>query len=68
MQPALKLIPFFRGVASGDKQVDGDALGLTELRVENALKISEGFKTQPDLDGSLSRSWVGYWKEHSLFA
>ena len=70
-QPALKLRPFFRGLANADRQHRGMALEVGEdggsplFGTTQLQRCSPSMRQLPSMDKEHARMWVKYWKSRN---
>ena len=66
MNPALRLLPFFRAAKEmAEKDSDGtfEPMGLVRLSTTKATAVSAALKDMPQLDAERARSWVASWRK-----
>ena len=73
VQPALKLLDFFRNLSAGDLQVttdgrlDAEAGGLTTFSTSKIRDISKTMRDLKPLGSEDVEGWVKYWDAKGLF-
>jgi len=63
LQPAIKLMDFFRSIAeSAQQSAHEEAGGLAVFSTEKSQKLSETMAQLPELALTDASTWIKYWK------
>jgi hypothetical protein len=73
LQPAIKLLEFFRATANADEALRSGQLlgkesgGMADFSTKSAQSVSQTMRELPSIGAEHVDMWVKYWKSAGLF-